>query len=98
MPMWREVPASSITGMTTHPDVLWELVRERQARLREEAEQYNRASQYNRATQYQRASRLFRRKSRPSVAPRPGRLTTIGSGARIRDAGTLAACAPGVAD
>jgi hypothetical protein len=28
--------------MNTHPDVMWELVRDRQARLRQEAEHQNR--------------------------------------------------------
>jgi hypothetical protein len=34
--------------MNTHPDVMWELVRDRQARLRTEAEQYNRAGRVRR--------------------------------------------------
>jgi hypothetical protein len=34
--------------MNTHPDVMWELVRDRQANLRKEAEQHNRVSRMKR--------------------------------------------------
>ena len=35
--------------MNTHPDVMWELVRDRQARLRQEAEQHNRSADLRQA-------------------------------------------------
>jgi hypothetical protein len=35
--------------MNTHPDVMWELVRDRQSRLRQEAEQHNRVGRVRRA-------------------------------------------------
>jgi hypothetical protein len=43
------VRAEQDQGMNTHPDVMWELVRDRQARLRQEAETYNRAGRLQRA-------------------------------------------------
>jgi mannose/cellobiose epimerase-like protein (N-acyl-D-glucosamine 2-epimerase family) len=86
----------------THPDVLWELVKDHQARLREEAEHENRA----RALVVAAVAAGLDRPAGLAAGtlqeagrhrhPRPWRW--FGRRGREAAAGTLAACAPGVAD
>ena len=74
--------------MTTHPDVLFELVRDYQARLRKEAEDHNRVTE------------LLRRSDSPAelrVTHRPLRRWFARTGAGT-SAGTLAACAPAASE
>ncbi len=83
----------SIDSMTTHPDVLFEIVRDHQARLRKEAEHQNQVTELRRTSD----SRGERSGRHAGVARQPLRRwfsrTTVAA-----PAGTLAACAPAASE
>jgi len=86
--MWSGPVRSSIGSMnTTHPDIAWEIIRDRHARLRQEVEDQNRVN----AASARRAAGGTLQSTGPWY-----RLFT--RSAVNRRAGTLAACAPGGAD